>query len=100
MNQPNQHTPGPLKTLSTASHFWTDARLIVIDVPQPSGMPDEEWQANKRLYGHAPELVEALQALLQTAKSVARHVHSSDLDSAMAQAERALTAATRQEVAS
>lgn len=59
-----KHTPAPwIFPSKYATHIVDSSNRMIIDVPQPNWMSDEEHQANKSMVFAAPDLLEALEKL-------------------------------------
>lgn len=66
----NKYTPGPWRYVGFGgTHVLARNGRCIADAPQPNGMDPEEGFANARLIASAPELLEALEALLESAIS-------------------------------
>ena len=64
INQMTQHTPSPwIFPSKYATHIVDSSSRMIIYVPKPNWMTDEEHQANKSLIYAAPDLLEALETL-------------------------------------
>lgn len=60
-----KHTPGPWKPAGRmATHILDANRRMIADAPHPNGMPSHEGYSNRDLICAAPELLEALKAVL------------------------------------
>ena len=60
-----QHTPGPWRYAGHGgTHCLDAAGRCIAEAPQPNGMPESEGIANAHLIASAPDLLAALEALL------------------------------------
>lgn len=91
MNKPTQHTPAPWVFPSKYATHLVDCNCkMIADVPQPNWMSDEEHQANKCLICAAPDLLDALEYVLN--EYVDRHDNSETAIKARAAIAKAKTA--------